>query len=199
MRCIGSTQGCSVRPSAVPSAAGPTRAGAPDWHRKRHRQNSAARSLGRAAAAELHRHQQHRSAHQERGDNFASMRRLRLRSDTFASQTLETRAVAGFWPTGRHHHWRSVRFSLTTVTNLLRSTDFAAPDYRVLMQRWLASVPVHGALLFCHPGRRDTAAPPRADPIGAAREREAAYLGSTAFSDDLAAAGVRLGSAWPLA
>jgi hypothetical protein len=29
------------------------RVGAPDWHRKRRRQNSAARSRGRAAAAEL--------------------------------------------------------------------------------------------------------------------------------------------------
>ena len=37
----------------VPSAAGFTRVGAPERHHKRHRQNSAARSDGRAAAAEF--------------------------------------------------------------------------------------------------------------------------------------------------
>jgi len=45
-----------------------------------------------------------------------------MRSDNFASQTSETRAVAGFLPTSRRHQCRSDRFGLTTVTNLLRST-----------------------------------------------------------------------------
>jgi len=75
--------------------------------------------------------------------------------------------------------------------------DFAAPDYRPLMQAWLRALPAGGGLLFCHPGAPDAAAAPAADPIGAARVREAAYLGSAAFIEDLAAAGVRLGSAWP--
>jgi len=35
---------------------------------------------------------------------------------------LETRAIAGFWPTGRRCQWLSDKFSLTTVTTLLRST-----------------------------------------------------------------------------
>lgn len=48
-----------------------------------------------------------------------------MRSDGFASQTSETRAVAGFLPTSRRHQWRSDRFGLTTVTNLLRSTSVA--------------------------------------------------------------------------
>jgi len=73
---------------------------------------------------------------------------------------------------------------------------FDDPDYRARMQRWLAALPANGALLFCHPaaaGAQDAAA---ADPIAAARLREAAYLGSAAFEDDLAAAGVTLVSVW---
>lgn len=77
---------------------------------------------------------------------------------------------------------------------LLGVYDFAAPDYRALMQRWLAALPAQGGLLFCHPGDRAAGDPP--DPIGAARLREAAYLGSAAFEADLAAAGVRLGRVW---
>jgi len=74
--------------------------------------------------------------------------------------------------------------------------DFADPDgssessgsyYRGLMQRWLAAIPAHGALLFCHPGDADSG-----DPIAAARTRERAYLGGPAFTDDLAAAGIAL-------
>jgi len=75
---------------------------------------------------------------------------------------------------------------------LLGAYDFRA-DYRPLMQRWLAEAPESGGLLFCHPG--EAAADP-ADPIGAARARELAYLGSVAFAQDLAAAGVRLGPAF---
>lgn len=70
---------------------------------------------------------------------------------------------------------------------LLGAYDFHAGDYRALMQRWLAQVPAEGALLFCHPGRRESG-----DPIGAARERELAYFDSAAFDADLAAAQVRL-------
>jgi len=88
---------------------------------------------------------------------------------------------------------------------LLGVYDFAAPDYRVLMQAWLKTVAAASggaALLFCHPGAPDRAAAATAtataDPIGAARVREAAYLGSAAFTDDLAAAGVALASAWPV-
>ena len=77
---------------------------------------------------------------------------------------------------------------------LLGVYDFAAPDYRALMQRWLAALPAQGGLLFCHPGDRAEGDPP--DPIGAARLREAAYLGSAAFEADLAAAGVTLGRVW---
>ncbi|MCE4554085.1 ChbG/HpnK family deacetylase [Pelomonas cellulosilytica] len=62
-------------------------------------------------------------------------------------------------------------------------------DYRVLVQRWLARVP-DGALLFCHPALGEADA---GDPIAAARTREHAYLASSAFADDLAAAGVSLG------
>ena len=70
---------------------------------------------------------------------------------------------------------------------------FDGTDYRSRMQAWLAAVPADGALLFCHPA---AGLPDPADPIGAARLREAAYLGSRAFRDDLAAAGVRLGRVW---
>lgn len=54
-----------------------------------------------------------------------------MQSDTIASQPLETRAVAGFWLTGGRHQWRSDKFSLTTVTELLRSTlSEGAPSIR---------------------------------------------------------------------
>ncbi len=77
---------------------------------------------------------------------------------------------------------------------LLGVYDFAATDYRSLMQRWLAELPADGGLLFCHPGGRSEGDPP--DAIGAARARELAYLGSDAFDADLAAADVVLGRVW---
>jgi predicted glycoside hydrolase/deacetylase ChbG (UPF0249 family) len=76
---------------------------------------------------------------------------------------------------------------------LLGVYDFAAADYRAWMTRWLAAVPADGALLFCHPGDADVAVD---DAIAAARPREAAYLGSDRFTDDLAQAGVTLGRVW---
>ena len=81
-------------------------------------------------------------------------------------------------------------------TALLGVYDFQASDYRRLMQHWLARLPAEGGLLFCHPGDAGGADGDAADPIAAARLREAAYLGSAAFADDLAAAHVRLGAAW---
>ena len=75
---------------------------------------------------------------------------------------------------------------------LLGVYDFRAEDYGALMRGWLANVPAQGALLFCHPG--DPADP--GDPIGSARLREAAYLGSDAFERDLRDAGVVLGAVW---
>lgn len=72
--------------------------------------------------------------------------------------------------------------------------DFTASDYRTLMQRWLAALPRDGALLFCHPGDADDSGVP--DAIAPARRREAAYLASDAFADDLAAANVVLGRVW---
>ena len=77
---------------------------------------------------------------------------------------------------------------------LLGAYDFTEPDYRALMQGWLAALPAAGGLLFCHPGDACDAATP--DPIGAARLRESAYLGSAEFPQDLAAAGVTLGRVW---
>ena len=77
---------------------------------------------------------------------------------------------------------------------LLGVYDFAAPDYRGLMQAWLARLPAEGGLLFCHPGEAAAAGTP--DAIAAARQRELAYLASNAFDADLAAADVRLGRVW---
>jgi len=77
---------------------------------------------------------------------------------------------------------------------LLGAYDFASTDYRGLVQRWLAAAPPAGGLLFCHPcagAGADTN-----DTIAAARRREADYLGSAAFAEDLAAAGVTVGRAW---
>ncbi len=80
---------------------------------------------------------------------------------------------------------------------LLGAYGFDRPDYGALVREWLAHVPADGALLFCHPGRALPSDPP--DAIAAAREREFAYLGSAAFGDDLAAAGVALGPVWQVA
>lgn len=80
---------------------------------------------------------------------------------------------------------------------LLGVYDFKRPDYRTLMQGWLAQVPPEGALLACHPG--EAAAPGKSegrDPIAAARSHELAYLESSAFAQDLAQAGVVLGPVW---
>ena len=69
--------------------------------------------------------------------------------------------------------------------------------YRPLMQAWLARVPAAGALLFCHPGQPDAPGEPGLpDVIGAARQREWAYLASDGFPQDLAAAGVTLAPLW---
>ena len=77
---------------------------------------------------------------------------------------------------------------------LLGAYDFVDPDYRALMQHWLAELPAEGGLVFCHPGTHLAGDPP--DAIGAARERELAYLAGAGFSADLAAAGVELGRVW---
>jgi chitin disaccharide deacetylase len=78
----------------------------------------------------------------------------------------------------RHNRW------------LLGVYDFEVPDYRGLMQGWLANLQFEGGLLFCHPGAAD----PQPDAIAPARARELAYLSSAAFEDDMAAANVSLGS-----
>jgi predicted glycoside hydrolase/deacetylase ChbG (UPF0249 family) len=72
--------------------------------------------------------------------------------------------------------------------------DFAPRDYRELVRGWLAGAPAEGALLMCHPAADGPALP--GDAIAAARVREAHYLGSAQFVDDLAAAGVTVGRAW---
>ena len=75
---------------------------------------------------------------------------------------------------------------------LLGVYDFGPGAYRARMQAWLRCAPAQGALLMCHPGDADAAA----DAIAPARQREAAYLGSLAFEEDLRAAGFSLGPAW---
>ena len=77
---------------------------------------------------------------------------------------------------------------------LLGAYDFVDPDYRALMQGWLAELPREGGLVLCHPGDKAAGDPP--DAIAAARVRELAYLGSDAFAQDLAAAKVKLGRVW---
>ena len=77
---------------------------------------------------------------------------------------------------------------------LLGAYDFIDPNYRALMQAWLAELPREGGLVFCHPGESAADDPP--DAIAAARVRELAYLGSDAFVQDLAAAKVTLGRVW---
>lgn len=76
---------------------------------------------------------------------------------------------------------------------LLGVYDFRGDDYRNLVCGWLAAAPASGGLVFCHPNH---AAASATDAIGEARRREAAYLSSAAFGDDLAEAGVSVGPAW---
>ena len=77
-------------------------------------------------------------------------------------------------------------------TVLVGVYDFRHQDYRALVQAWLQGLPASGALLFCHPGDGGSD-----DPIAPARRREAHYLGSSDFVEDLQGAGVILGHAWP--
>jgi predicted glycoside hydrolase/deacetylase ChbG (UPF0249 family) len=80
-------------------------------------------------------------------------------------------------------------------TQLYGVYDFVQPDYRRLMQSWLADLPEEGSLVFCHPGdavAAKEAADTPSDPIAAARGRELAYLASGDFKADLDAAQVRL-------
>lgn len=77
---------------------------------------------------------------------------------------------------------------------LLGFYDFRATDYGALVRSWLGAVPPEGALLFCHPGL--PAPSEEGVENAAARLRELAYLGSDVFIEDLASAGVRLGSVW---
>lgn len=105
-------------------------------------------------------------------------------------------------------------------TTLLGAYDFKAADYRVTMCGWLASAAAaaaapsrsadettpgsqvatasSGALLFCHPQRAETVTRRNGstDVIADARTREAAYLGSAAFAEDLEAAGLEVGASW---
>ena len=80
---------------------------------------------------------------------------------------------------------------------LLGAYDFVDPDYRALMQGWLAALPAEGGLVFCHPGEPGRTGD--GDPIAAARGREFAYLSSAAFGEDLHAANVTLGRVWQVA
>ena len=79
-------------------------------------------------------------------------------------------------------------------TVLLGAYDFRTTDYRARMQAWLAGLPPHGALLFCHPGAPEGL--DAKDAIAAARVRELAYLCSADFQQDLADAQVVLGNTW---
>jgi len=76
---------------------------------------------------------------------------------------------------------------------LLGVYDFRGEDYRRLVRGWLANAPAEGSLVFCHP-RHGPAS--NADPIAAARGREALYLASDEFAVDLAEAGFTVGPTW---
>jgi len=77
---------------------------------------------------------------------------------------------------------------------LLGVYDFRDADYRRLVRGWLAAAPPRGGLVFCHPN--DGRASGADDAIADARRREAAYLASATFADDLAEAGFSVTAAW---
>lgn len=90
---------------------------------------------------------------------------------------------------GRALHRALQAQGVAHASALLGVYDFhPRADYRVLMRGWLATLP-DGALLFCHPAM---GGPDAGDAIGVARQREADYLASPAFVDDLAEFGVSL-------
>jgi predicted glycoside hydrolase/deacetylase ChbG (UPF0249 family) len=99
---------------------------------------------------------------------------------------------------GRALQRRLVAAHLAHNRALLGAYDFREPDYRRLVQAWLARAPQEGGLLFCHPCAPTTAGDPATagDPIATARRREALYLESDTFPADLAGARVTLGAAW---
>ncbi len=76
---------------------------------------------------------------------------------------------------------------------LLGVYDFRDADYRCLVRGWLGAAPPSGGLVFCHPNQGKATGD---DAIAAARRREADYLASAAFTDDLAEAGFSVASAW---
>ncbi len=76
---------------------------------------------------------------------------------------------------------------------LLGVYDFRDEDYRRLVRGWLAAAPTSGGLVFCHPNDGRASGD---DAIADARRREAAYLQSAAFADDLAEAGFSVAAAW---
>jgi predicted glycoside hydrolase/deacetylase ChbG (UPF0249 family) len=76
---------------------------------------------------------------------------------------------------------------------LLGVYDFRDADYRRLVRGWLAAAPNRGGLVFCHPNHGPASGD---DAIAEARRREAAYLASTSFTDDLAEAGFSVAAAW---
>jgi predicted glycoside hydrolase/deacetylase ChbG (UPF0249 family) len=104
--------------------------------------------------------------------------------------TLKRAAIAALG--GRGLQRRLVASGLAHNLALLGAYDFGATDYRALVQAWLDHAPPEGGLLFCHPCANAAAG----EPIAAARRREALYLDSDAFADDLDAARVTLGAAW---
>jgi hypothetical protein len=72
--------------------------------------------------------------------------------------------------------------------------DRRATNYRALMRHWLATLPDQGALLACEPDA--DVAPGAADPAGAARARERAYLESADFDADLRVFDIVLAPVW---
>lgn len=79
---------------------------------------------------------------------------------------------------------------------LLGVYDFRDQNYRGRVQRWLATTPAEGGLLFCHPAADCRGESGLVDPIGLARLREHEYLASAAFEEDLDAGGVTIGPGW---
>jgi hypothetical protein len=70
----------------------------------------------------------------------------------------------------------------------VRSFKEPAP-FRTLFQRMIAGA-ANGSIVMCHPGHVDDAVVAR-DPIRQQREQEFAYLAGSAFTEDVAAAGLQ--------
>ena len=112
---------------------------------------------------------------------------LRVSRAPAGAADLKSRIIAGMGANALESI--ATKAQLACSGALLGVYDFAGSParYAQLMAAWLRTAPQH-SIIMCHPARGREPG----DAIGLARAQEFAYLGSAAFSEALAQAGVQL-------